>query len=35
MTWQGIAVGLVESVVFGLVAGGDFAPIYNFYHAYR
>ena len=34
-TWQGIAIGLVESVVYGFVAGGVFAPIYNFYNGYR
>lgn len=31
-TWQGIAIGLAESVVYGLVAGFIFAPIYNFYN---
>ena len=30
-TWQGIAVGLVESIVYGLAAGAVFAPIYNFF----
>lgn len=32
-TWQGIAIGLVESVVYGLFAGVVFAPIYNFFNA--
>jgi 2TM family of unknown function (DUF5676) len=31
-TWQGIAIGLVESVVYGFVAGIVFAPIYNFFN---
>lgn len=30
-TWQGIALGLIESIVYGLVAGAIFAPIYNFF----
>lgn len=30
-TWQGIAVGLLESIVYGLASGAVFAPIYNFY----
>ncbi len=31
-TWQGIAIGLVETVIYGLVAGVVFAPIYNFFN---
>jgi hypothetical protein len=31
-TWQGIAIGLVESVVYGFVAGLVFAPIFNFFN---
>jgi hypothetical protein len=31
-TWQGIAIGLVESLIYGFVAGVVFAPIYNFYN---
>ena len=31
-TWQGIAIGLVESVIYGFVAGVVFAPIYNFFN---
>jgi hypothetical protein len=31
-TWQGIAIGLVESLVYGFVAGFVFAPIYNFFN---
>jgi hypothetical protein len=34
-TWQGVAIGLLESVVFGLVGGGVFALIYNFYSDFR
>ncbi len=30
-SWAGIAIGLVESIVYGLAAGGVFAPIYNFF----
>lgn len=30
-TWQGIAVGLAESIIYGLAAGAVFAPIYNFF----
>ena len=30
-TWAGIALGLVESIVYGLFAGAVFAPIYNFF----
>jgi hypothetical protein len=28
----GILIGLVESVIFGLIVGLVFAPIYNFYN---
>lgn len=31
-TWEGFAIGLVESVIYGLVAGVVFAPIYNFFN---
>jgi hypothetical protein len=31
-TWQGIVLGLVESLVYGFVAGVVFAPIYNFFN---
>lgn len=31
-TWLGIAIGLVESVIYGFVAGLVFAPIYNFFN---
>lgn len=31
-TWQGILLGLVESVAYGFVAGVVFAPIYNFFN---
>ena len=31
-TWLGIAIGLVESVIYGFVAGVVFAPIYNFFN---
>ena len=31
-TWQGIAIGLAESIVYGLFAGFVFAPIYNFFN---
>jgi hypothetical protein len=31
-TWQGIAIGLVESLVYGFVAGLVFAPIFNFFN---
>lgn len=31
-TWQGIAIGLVESLVYGFIAGVVFAPIYNFFN---
>ncbi len=31
-TWQGIAVGLVESVAYGFIAGVVFAPIYNYFN---
>jgi hypothetical protein len=34
-TWQGIAIGLVESVVYGAIGGGAFALIYNFYNDYQ
>ena len=30
-TWQGIALGLIESIVYGLFTGAVFAPIYNFF----
>lgn len=30
-TLQGIVIGLVESIVYGLFAGAVFAPIYNFF----
>lgn len=32
-TWQGIMIGLVETLAFGLFAGFVFAPIYNFFNA--
>ena len=28
---KGIAIGLIESIVYGLAAGVVFAPIYNFF----
>jgi 2TM family of unknown function (DUF5676) len=31
-TWQGIAIGLGESIIYGFVAGLLFAPIYNFFN---
>lgn len=31
-TWQGMALGLVESIVYGLFAGAVFAPIYNYFN---
>ena len=31
-TWAGMLVGLVESAIYGLIAGAIFAPIYNFYN---
>lgn len=31
-TWQGIAIGLVESVAYGFFAGVVFAPIYNYFN---
>lgn len=31
-TWSGILIGLVESVIYGFVAGVVFAPIFNFYN---
>ena len=31
-TWQGIAIGFVESLGYGLFAGLVFAPIYNFFN---
>ena len=31
-TWQGIAIGLVESLVYGFIAGVVFTPIYNFFN---
>jgi hypothetical protein len=31
-TWGGMLIGLVESFVYGFVAGAVFAPIYNFYN---
>jgi hypothetical protein len=31
-TWQGIALGLVESIVYGFIAGVVFAPIYGFFN---
>jgi hypothetical protein len=30
-TWLGIALGLIESIVYGLIAGAVFTPIYNFF----
>lgn len=30
--WFGIVVGLVESIVYGLIAGSVFAPIYNYFN---
>jgi hypothetical protein len=32
-TWQGIMIGLVESLACGLFVGFVFAPIYNFFNA--
>lgn len=36
-TWNalGILVGLVESLIYGFVAGLVFAPIYNYFNAER
>lgn len=31
-TWQGIAIGLVESLAYGFFAGVVFAPIYNYFN---
>ncbi len=31
-TWQGIALGLVESVAYGFFVGVVFAPIYNYFN---
>jgi hypothetical protein len=31
-TWQGIVIGLVESLAYGFFAGLVFAPIYNFFN---
>lgn len=31
-TWQGIALGLVQSVAYGFFAGVVFAPIYNYFN---
>lgn len=31
-TWLGITIGLVESIIYGFVAGVVFAPIYNFFN---
>jgi hypothetical protein len=31
-TWQGIALGFVESLAYGFFAGVVFAPIYNFFN---
>ena len=31
-TWLGFAIGLVESLVYGFIAGVVFAPIYNFFN---
>jgi 2TM family of unknown function (DUF5676) len=33
-TWQGIAIDLVESLVYGFIAGVVFAPIYNFFNGH-
>lgn len=30
-TVQGVLIGLVESIVYGLAAGAVFAPIYNYF----
>jgi ABC-type polysaccharide/polyol phosphate export permease len=30
-TWFGALVGLIESIVYGLIAGALFAPIYNYF----
>ena len=30
-TGSGVAIGLIESVTYGLFAGGVFAPIFNFF----
>ena len=32
-TLPGIFLGLVESIIYGLIAGAIFAPIYNFFDA--
>lgn len=31
-TWLGVAIGFVESIVYGLFAGAIFAPIYNYFN---
>lgn len=31
LTWQGFAIGLVESFLYGAYAGLVFVPIYNFF----
>lgn len=31
-SWGGIAIGLIESLVYGFVAGVVFAPIFNFFN---
>jgi len=31
-TWQGIVIGLIESLAYGFFAGLVFAPIYNFFN---
>ena len=31
-TWAGIAIGLVESIIYGLFSGAIFAPIFNYFN---
>jgi len=31
-TWLGITIGLVESFIYGFIAGLVFAPVYNFFN---
>ena len=33
-TFQGIVIGLIESIVYGFAAGAVFAPIFNFFDRY-
>ena len=34
-TWQGIALGFVESLAYGFATGVIFAPIFNFFNGDR